>query len=41
MVLASLPLLLKYRAVHEHFGLQRSLEEISRFSADILAVLNA
>jgi hypothetical protein len=36
-----LPFLLKYRAVHEHFGFRRLPEEISRFSADLLSLLQA
>jgi hypothetical protein len=35
------PFLLKYRAVHEHFGFRRMPEEIAGFSADVLSLLQA
>ena len=39
--LASLPLLLKYHAVHERYGFRRDLGEIAGFSGDVLSVLDA
>jgi hypothetical protein len=41
VVAAMLPLFLKYRAVHEHFGFRRMPEEIASFSADVLSLLDA
>ena len=39
--LAALPILLKYETVHQRFGFERSLGEISAFSADLTAILSA
>ena len=39
--LAALPILLKYETVHQQFGFERSLGEMSSFSADLTAILSA
>ncbi len=36
-----LPLLLRYRAIHESFGFSRDLETIRDFGADVAALLHA
>ena len=39
--IVALPVLLRYQAVHDRFGFERSLAEMSYFSGDLTAILSA
>ena len=41
VLIAVLPLLLQYRAIHEHYGFRRTTGEMAAYSADILSVLDS